>query len=348
MGQKVSPIGFRTGVTIGWKSRWFAPKSNYGEFLVEDERIRRYVDERLNRRPPYAAIGAIEIERTREEVKIVLKTARPGLVIGPRGAEVDKLKDALEDLTNRRVNINIIEIKNPDLDAQLVAEGIAEQLKRRSSFRRTMKQRCEAAMQAGAKGVKIIIAGRLGGAEMGRTETQIMGSIPLHTLEADVDYGFAPSFTTYGAIGVKVWIHRGMFGEEAPEEDQARSEAMTRARRRRERVGGRGGPGGGGDRGGRGGRGGRGRPIETAGPATMRPGGSRLGGQRTAESARAAQADAEASAAERTPPERPAEQASPQGPQAGEEAPGRQAPPNGPDQADSEAPEADATGKSSA
>jgi len=343
MGQKVSPIGFRTGVTIGWKSRWFAPKSNYGEFLVEDERIRRFVDDRLNRRPPYAAISAVEIERTREEVKVLLRTARPGLVIGPRGAEVDKLKDALEDLTNRRVNINIIEIKNPDLDAQLVAAGVAEQLKRRSSFRRTMKQRCEAAMQAGAKGVKIIIAGRLGGAEMGRRETQIMGSIPLHTLEADVDYGFAPSFTTYGAIGVKVWIYRGMFGEGPAEEDVAKSEAMTRARRRRER----GAPAGGGDRGGRGGRGGRGRPIETAAHATMRPGGSRLGGQRTAQSARAAQADAEAPAAERTPREQPAEQAPAQAPGAGESDPTQQAQPNGQDRADDPSPPAEAAGESS-
>ncbi|MHC4294370.1 MAG: 30S ribosomal protein S3, partial [Planctomycetota bacterium] len=212
--------------------------------LVEDAMVRDFVDRRLNRQPPYAAISSIEIERTREEVKVILKTARPGLVIGPKGAEVDKLKDALEDLTDRRVNINIVEIRSPDLDAQLVAEGIAEQLKRRASFRRAMKQRCEATMQAGAKGVKIMVSGRLGGSEMSRSETQIMGSIPLHTLEADVDYGFAPSFTTYGAIGVKVWIYRGMFAEQSSEEaEQTRSEAMTRARRRRESR-----PDGGGDR----------------------------------------------------------------------------------------------------
>jgi len=235
MGQKVSPIGFRTGVTIGWKSRWFAPKSNFGEFLIEDERIRRFIDQRLNRQPPYAAVSDIEIERTREEVKVILKTARPGLVIGPKGAEVDKLKTALEELTDRRVNLSIIEIKYPDLDAKLVAEGIAEQLKRRASFRRTMKQRAEATMQAGAKGVKIIVSGRLGGAEIARSEAKIMGSIPLHTLEADVDYGFATSFTTYGTIGVKVWIYRGMFGETPSEEEQAAAAAMTRARRRRER-----------------------------------------------------------------------------------------------------------------
>jgi len=234
MGQKVSPTGFRTGVTIGWKSRWFAPKSNFGEFLVEDARIREFIDRKLNRQPPYAAVSSIEIDRTREEVKVILKTARPGLVIGPRGSEVDKLKAELEDLTDRHVNINIVELKNPDLDAKLVAEGIAEQLKRRASFRRAMKQRAEATMQAGAKGVKIMVSGRLGGAEMRRSETIIKGSIPLHTLEADVDYGFATSFTTYGTIGVKVWIYRGMFSEQAPEEDQVARRAMTRARRRRE------------------------------------------------------------------------------------------------------------------
>jgi small subunit ribosomal protein S3 len=235
MGQKVSPIGFRTGVTIGWKSRWFAPKSNYGEFLVEDELVRRYIERTLNRQPPYAAISSVEIERTREEVKVSLRTARPGLVIGPKGAEVERLKNDLEELTDRRVNINIIEVKNPDLDAKLLAEGIAEQLRRRASFRRTVKQRADAAMQAGAKGVKIQISGRLGGADMSRTEQVIQGSIPLHTLEADVDYGMVHCFTTYGAIGVKVWIYRGMFGEEPTEEDQAAEAAKARARRRRER-----------------------------------------------------------------------------------------------------------------
>jgi len=235
MGQKVSPIGFRTGVTIGWKSRWFAPKSNFGEFLVEDEKIRRFIDNRLNRQPPYAAISGVDIERTREEVKISIHTARPGLVIGPRGAEVEKLREALEDLTDRRVSINIVEVRNPDLDAQLTAESIAEQLKRRGSFRRVLKQRAEAAMQAGAKGIKIIISGRLGGREIASSETKIMGSIPLHTLEADVDYGFAPSFTTYGTIGVKVWIYRGMFAEQAESEGEKPSQRTTRARRRRQR-----------------------------------------------------------------------------------------------------------------
>ncbi len=255
MGQKVSPVGFRTGITLGWKSRWFAPKSNYGEFLVEDEKMRRFIDDRLNRKPPYAAISSIEIERTREEVKVVLRTARPGLVIGPKGSEIDKLKNALEDLTNRRVNINIVEIKNPDLDAQLVAEGISEQLKRRSSFRRTIKQRAEQAMQAGAKGVRVMISGRLGGAEMSRSEQQLRGSIPLQTLEADVDYGFVHCRTTYGTIGVKVWIYRGMFGEQDQEVLDRRPERTGRGRRRRR------------------GREDRGAPPQQA----MRPGGSRLG-----------------------------------------------------------------------
>ena len=220
MGQKVSPIGFRTGITLGWKSRWFAPKSAYGEFLVEDQNIRRYIDNRLNRQPPYAAISSIQIERTRDDVRIILKTARPGLVIGPKGAEVDRLREDLEDLIDRKVTLNILEIKRPDLDAQLVAEALSEQLKRRSAFRRAMKQHCENTMAAGAKGVKIIVSGRLGGAEIARSERQVMGSIPLSTLQADVDYGYTLARTTYGAIGVKVWVHRGMFDEQPPEPEE--------------------------------------------------------------------------------------------------------------------------------
>jgi small subunit ribosomal protein S3 len=269
MGQKVSPIGFRTGITKGWKSRWFAPKSNYGEFLVEDERIRRFINLQLNEQPPYAAVASVEIERTREEVKVVLRTARPGLVIGPKGVEVDRLKGELERLTDRRVNVNIVEIKNPDLNAQLVASGIAEQLRRRASFRRTMKQRCESTMNAGAKGVKIRCSGRLGGAEMSRTETQILGSIPLQTLDADVDYGLVHAKTTYGTLGVKVWIYRGMKNEAISDEVTG---PVTAGPRRR--GGGPGGPGGGGPSrgrgggGGRGGRGGRGGGRGSAEPAS--------------------------------------------------------------------------------
>ncbi|MHC4063412.1 MAG: 30S ribosomal protein S3 [Planctomycetota bacterium] len=215
MGQKVHPLGFRIGVTEPWRSRWYAPKAAYGEFLVEDQKIRRYVDQQLNRQPPYAAVARVEIERTRNDVKVFLHTARPGLVIGLRGAEVDKLREALEDLIDRKITVNIVEIKSPDTDAQLVAEAIAEQLKKRSGFRRVVKQRAETAMTTGLKGVKIMVKGRLGGAEMARKETQIRGSIPLHTLQAHVDYGLAVSRTKTGTIGVKVWLYKGRYGEEA-------------------------------------------------------------------------------------------------------------------------------------
>jgi small subunit ribosomal protein S3 len=215
MGQKVNPIGFRVGITEDWKSRWYAPKAAFGDFLGEDFKIRRLIDQKLNRRPPFAAIADILIERTREEVTITLKTARPGLVIGPKGAEVDKLREELEDLIHRKVApVKVIEIKNPDLNAQLVAEAIAEQLKKRASFRRVMKMRMDTTMQAGAKGIKIQVSGRLGGAEIARQEKAGMGSVPLTTLQANVNYGYAIAFTTFGTIGVKVWIYRGMYGDE--------------------------------------------------------------------------------------------------------------------------------------
>ena len=215
MGQKVNPTGFRTGITEDWKSKWYAPKAAYGNFLVEDFRVRKYIDNKLNRRPPFAGLSDILIERTREEVTITLKTARPGLVIGPKGAEVDKLREELEDLVGRKIApIKVIEVKNPDLNAQLVAEAVAEQLKKRASFRRVLKMRMDSSMQAGAKGIKISVSGRLGGAEIARQEKSGMGSVPLTTLQADVNYGYAIAFTTYGTIGVKVWIYRGMYGDE--------------------------------------------------------------------------------------------------------------------------------------
>ena len=210
MGQKVSPISFRTGITKPWLSRWYAPKASFGEFLVEDQKIREFLDRKLNRNVPYAAISSVVIERTREEVKLTIRTARPGVVIGARGAEIDKLKGELEALTNRVLNINVVEVRKPDIEAQLVADGIAEQLKRRASYRRTMRQRCDSARAAGALGIKIICSGRLSGAEIARSEAQISGSIPLHTLKADVDYATAVSHTTYGTIGVKVWIYKGI------------------------------------------------------------------------------------------------------------------------------------------
>jgi len=215
MGQKVNPTGFRVGITEDHKSKWYAPKHAFGDFLIEDFRLRKYIDQKLNRRPPFAAVSEIIIERTREEVTVTIKTARPGLVIGPKGAEVDKLREELEDLIKRKVApIKTIEIKNPDLNAQLVAEAIAEQLKKRASFRRVLKQRMETTMQGGAKGIKISVSGRLGGAEIARQEKTGQGSVPLTTLQADVDYGYAIAFTTYGTIGVKVWIYRGMKGDE--------------------------------------------------------------------------------------------------------------------------------------
>jgi small subunit ribosomal protein S3 len=213
MGQKTSPTGFRTGITRGWQSTWFASKSDYGDFLIEDQKIRQYIDKKFNRQMPKGAVTKVEIIRTRNEVKVTLHSARPGIVIGPRGGEVDKLREELEAMTGRKMGVNVIEIKEPDLDATLIAEAIAEQLSKRASFRRTMKDFCELAMNAGAKGVKVVCSGRLAGAEIARKETQKLGSIPLQTLNADVDYATATARTTYGAIGIKVWVYKGKFGE---------------------------------------------------------------------------------------------------------------------------------------
>jgi len=225
VGQKVNPLGFRVGITEDWRSRWYAPKAAYGEFLIEDQKIRKFIQRRLNDQPPYAAVSRVEIERTRNDVKVIIHTARPGVVIGPKGAEVDKLKEALEDLIDRTITVNIMEVKSPDLNAQLLADSIAEQLKKRAGFRRVLKQRAESALAAGALGVKIGLAGRLGGAEMARRETLLRGSIPLHTLQAHVDYGYSISRTTYGTIGVKVWLYKGRYGEEVDvaEDDQRKS-----------------------------------------------------------------------------------------------------------------------------
>ncbi|MHC5074105.1 MAG: 30S ribosomal protein S3 [Planctomycetota bacterium] len=236
MGQKVSPIGFRTGIRLDWHSNWFASKTNYGDYLVEDQKIREYVDTKYNRQMPKGAVAKIEIVRTRNEVKITLHSGRPGVVIGPRGGEVENLCQELEAITGRKVSVNVIEIKRPELNATIVAEAIAEQLSKRASFRRTMKQYCEAAMNTSAKGVKIICSGRLGGAEMARRETQMMGSIPLHTLDADVDYAVATSKTTYGTIGVKVWIYRGKFGEEVQQQQTQRRRRQTPFRKKAQKT----------------------------------------------------------------------------------------------------------------
>ena len=234
MGQKTHPFGFRVGITEAHKSRWYAPKALFAELLVEDFKIRKYVDKRLNRTPPFAAVSDIHIERTREELTVLVKTARPGLVIGPKGQEIDRLTQDLMALTGRKVSVKILEIKNPDTDARLIAEAIAEQLKKRTNFRRLLKQRCEASMQNGAKGVRIQISGRLGGADMSRKFQTRLGSIPLSTLQANVDYACVPSQTTYGTIGVKVWVYKGMFTDSEEEQlDSRAAGARARARGRR-------------------------------------------------------------------------------------------------------------------
>jgi small subunit ribosomal protein S3 len=204
LGQKVSPIGLRVGIIRDWDSKWYADK-DYAELLHEDIEIRDYVKKRLKD----AAVSRIEIDRAANRVNISIHTAKPGMVIGKGGSEVEALRLAISKMTNKRVHININEIKNPELDAQLVAESIAQQLERRVSFRRAMKQSIQRVMRSGAKGVRTLVSGRLGGADIARSEGYSEGTVPLHTLRADIDYGFAEAHTTYGRIGVKVWIYRG-------------------------------------------------------------------------------------------------------------------------------------------
>jgi len=205
MGQKVNPYGFRLGVTTDWKSRWFNDR-NYQDYVVEDWKIRDYLNRQLER----AAVSRIEIERTRDRLRIDLHTARPGIVIGRKGAEADRLRTKLAEMTkNPKVQLNIQEIKQPELDAALMAQGIADQLAGRVSFRRAMKRTVQTVQKAGALGIRVQCAGRLGGAEMSRREFYREGRVPLHTLRADIDYGFREAKTTYGRIGVKVWIYKG-------------------------------------------------------------------------------------------------------------------------------------------
>jgi small subunit ribosomal protein S3 len=205
VGQKVHPLGLRLGIIKDWDGRWYAGKKSYQEFLHEDLKIRRYIKKKL-----YAAgISRVEIERAANRVKVTIFTARPGMVIGRGGTEVDKLRRELEALSGKQVQVNIQEIKAIDLDAQLVAESIAAQIERRISFRRAMKQALARAMKAGAEGVRMKVGGRLNGAEIARTEGYSEGKVPLHTLRADIDYGFAEADTTAGKIGVKVWIYKG-------------------------------------------------------------------------------------------------------------------------------------------
>ena len=216
MGQKVNPVGFRTGIMIGWKSRWYASKQEFADLLVEDQKIRHYVKGRKDKfgKPLYPAISKIEIERTRDEVKVVLFSARPGILIGRKGERVEELQKELQEKTGRRINLKIEEINRPEIVAQLVAEDIVEQLEKRAGFRRTMKRAMEQTMEAGAKGIKIQLSGRLGGAEMSRREKQIAGSIPLSTLRAKIDYGFAEALIAQGHIGVQVWINQGTYSED--------------------------------------------------------------------------------------------------------------------------------------
>ncbi len=224
MGQKVNPVGFRTGVMDGWKSRWFASKQEFSDLLIEDQKVRHFIkDHPKKQQYRNAGIDRIEIERTRDEVKVILFVARPGLIIGKKGQEVELLQEELQNLIGRRVNLKIEEIKRPEIYAQLVAEEIAQQLSKRASFRRTMKRALEQTMDAGAKGIKIQLAGRLGGSEMARREKQIAGSIPLSTLRAKIDYGFTEAKTAQGHIGVQVWINQGMY--EGDSDDGADAEA---------------------------------------------------------------------------------------------------------------------------
>jgi len=234
MGQKVHPFGFRVGVTEAHKSRWFAPKALFRELLVEDHKIRAYIDKRLNRTPPFAAVSDIHIERTREELTVIIKTARPGQVLGQKGASREQLVNELQALTGRKVAVQVVEVRNPEIDAKLIAETMGEQLKKRANFRRVLKMRCENAIQNGAKGIRILLSGRLGGAEMSRQLDSRLGSIPLTTLQAQVDYAVAHSSTTYGVIGVKVWVFKGLYSSNQEEEYQSKAAGgRARARGRR-------------------------------------------------------------------------------------------------------------------
>jgi small subunit ribosomal protein S3 len=284
MGQKINPYGFRLGVTTDWKSRWFSERE-YKKYLHEDIAIRAYLKRNLS----HAGISRVEIERTRDRVRVDIHTARPGVVIGRRGAEADRIRADLDKMTGKQVTLNILEVKGPETDAQLVAQGVAEQLASRVSFRRAMRRAINSAMKGGAKGIRVQCSGRLGGAEMARTEFYREGRVPLHTLRADIDYGLAEGRTTFGMIGVKVWIYRGdvLPSREEQEADRARARARAavggpdeRRSSGRGRDGGRDGGGreGGGREGsgrGEGSRGGRGSkaqaPKTAAEPAKAAP-----------------------------------------------------------------------------
>ena len=262
MGQKVNPTGFRLGITTDHRSRWFADSTKegqrYRDYVAEDVAIRRLMSAGMER----AGIAKVDIERIRDRVRIDLHTARPGIVIGRRGAEADRLRSELEKLTGKQVQLNILEVKNPEIEAQLVAQGIAEQLASRVSFRRAMRKGMQSALRAGAKGIRVQCSGRLGGAEMSRSEFYREGRVPLHTLRANIDYGFFEARTTFGRIGVKVWIYKG----DVTEKEFARQQADGAGRGPRGRGGERRAP-----RRGEGRGEGRGRAPQQEAPAESAP-----------------------------------------------------------------------------
>ncbi|WP_420148811.1 30S ribosomal protein S3 [Spirosoma sp.] len=254
MGQKINPVGLRLGIVRGWESSWYGGKE-FSDKLVEDEKIRKYVAARI----PKGAIARVVIERTLKRVTLTIHTARPGIVIGKGGGEVDKIKEELKKITGKDVQINIFEIKRPEIDAKLVGEAIAQQLQARISFRRAMKQAIQSALRVGAQGIKVKVSGRLGGAEIARSEQYKEGRVPLHTLRADIDYAISEAQTVYGKIGIKVWIFKGeVYGKRdlSPAAMMSQAQAGERAASSNDR-GDRRGPRGdrdGNDRGGRGGR----------------------------------------------------------------------------------------------
>ena len=228
MGQKVHPHGFRVGVIRVWNSRWYANKKDFAKNVVEDNQIRAFLKKELFQ----ARVSDMIIERANNEVKVTVYTAKPGLIIGKNGAQLEETKKLLSKKFGKEINLNIIEIRKPDLDSQVVAENIAQQLERRVSFRKAMKQAMQRARKAGAQGIKVAVSGRLGGAEMARTEFYSEGKVPLQTLRADIDYGFAEALTTYGKLGVKVWIYKGeILGNKKERMDKARKLATTNNRK---------------------------------------------------------------------------------------------------------------------
>lgn len=228
MGQKVNPTGFRIGVTEDWRSRWYADK-NYATNLANDLEIREFLNKQLSR----AAVSKVEIERAGDEIKVIVTTARPGVVIGKKGAEIDALRKKLEKIANGPVNIEVVEVKRPELDANLIAQSVAEQLEGRVAFRRAMRKAVQSARKSGAKGIRIQCSGRLGGAEMSRREWYREGRVPLHTLRAKIDYGFCTANTTMGAIGIQVWVYHGevLPGQKAPQPALEGTSRPSRSRR---------------------------------------------------------------------------------------------------------------------